>query len=1228
MGVLMRATTIDTGQTFAIQALLDSGCTRTAIDYAFVRRMDLTTIPSRVVQPLYNADKLLNGYIKEYVELQVTIADADGREHRERLEFAVVNLGSGKYDAFLGFDWLQRHNPLVDWSKSTIAFARCPPGCNTHRPTGDLALPKGDAIRALHDFDPDAPMSEYVRAFQSISSKIEQEAADNTKAHVELPAQYADYADVFAKTEFDKLPPHRPWDHEIQLREGWDRDPKLRGKIYPLNPRETQALDDFIDENLKSGRIRPSNSPIASPFFFVGKKDGGLRPTQDYRRLNDYTVRDSYPLPLISSVVEQMKRARFFTKFDIRWGYNNVRIREGDEYKAAFITSRGLFEPLVMFFGLCNSPATFQRMMNDIFADHIRRGELAVYMDDMSIYSETIEDHRRVVRSVLDICRKYGLSLKLEKCEFERPHIKFLGVVVGEGEVRMDPVKIDAVRHWTRPRNLRETRSFMQFCNFYRNFIPNFADITVPLNRLTEKNVPFAWGPEQQNAFERLRDAVCDDVTLVLPQDNLPYRLEVDASGYASGAVLHQVVDGQPRPIAFFSKSHTKAERNYEIYDKEMLAIMRALQHWRHLLRGAPRFDIYTDHRNLQFFREPHKLNMRQARWYTTLGEYDYVLHHRPGKLNVIADVLSRKDGSNEGVHDNENIVLLPPEVFASTSHDTIVEHAVRSLQPSADAIMNDIRRYRLNRDEAVRRGFTARDRDFQESDGIVTYRGMVYVPRNDDLRARIVRAHHDTALAGHPGERATRHAVMRNFWWPSMGRYIAQYVKACDVCQRTKPRHGALAAPLHPHASPDHPWQIASADLIGPLPEAQGYNAILVVADRGTKQYIIAPTNVTVTSEGVARLYRDHVFRRVGLFEKLISDRGPQFASQFAKDIYKLLGVEANQSTAYHPQTDGQTERGNIEIEKYLRQWVNARQDDWPEWLAMAEFAINNRVSTATGQTPFFLNLGRHPRMGFEPPRDVKSEGAMQFAERMEDAWKEAKAALDLAAEDMKRHYDRHRRPSRNYKIGDKVWLETTNIKFHSPSKKLSAQRHGPFEIVAKKGPSAYELKLPDIWHLVHPVFNEDKLSPYTPPFVPHQATPAPPPPEVDDEDELRYEVDEILDSRRRGRSVRYLVRWKGYGPEDDTWEPPENLDTAPGALEDFVKRYPRKPNHIRALVEGPVEWDIDLFPSYMFAPAMEPPFTTGVDLSIPGPDELERKALEAQGLEFDVAIRALRDE
>lgn len=384
--------TMDTRETFGAEALLDSGCSKTSVDHDFVRRNRLTTQPAKIVRPIYNADGSLNGHIKEYVELVLTIRDSDGHEHQERRDFPVVNL-AGKHDIFLGFDWLELHNPTIDWRTRAVHFLRCPEGCRMHGriPEQDLAE---DHLPIVIDFLGDFGTGEdadYIRAFQSISAKIEQESTK--AAAVVIPRQYRAYTDIFEKKEFNKLPPRREWDHKIDLKEGWDRDRKLRGKVYPLNPKEREEMRKFIKENLESGRIRPSNSPIAASFFFVGKKDGGLRPTQDYRRLNDITIKDSYPLPLVSEVITQMRGSEIFSKFDVRWGYNNVRIREGDEFKAAFVTSEGLFEPTVMFFGMTNSPATFQRMMDEVFRDFVRRGVLVIYMDDMCVHTKMLEEH-------------------------------------------------------------------------------------------------------------------------------------------------------------------------------------------------------------------------------------------------------------------------------------------------------------------------------------------------------------------------------------------------------------------------------------------------------------------------------------------------------------------------------------------------------------------------------------------------------------------------------------------------------------------------------------------------------------------------------------------------------------------------------------------------------------------------------------------------------------------
>ena len=301
---------------------------------------------------------------------------------------------------------------------------------------------------------------------------------------------------------------------------------------------------------------------------------------------------------------------------------------------------------------------------------------------------------------------------------------------------------------------------------------------------------------------------------------------------------------------------------------------------------------------------------------------------------------------------------------------------------------------------------------------------------------------------------------------------------------------------------------------MIGPLPESQGHNAILVVVDRFTKGSHFIPTTIKITSLGVAKEFRDHVFVHHGLPRKVISDRGTQFVSAFMTDLFKLLGIQAHRSTAYHPQMDGQTERVNQEIEQYLRIFVNHRQTNWAEWLPMAQFSYNDKIHSSTHYSPFYLNHGHHPWKGTEPNTPVKNEGADDFVKRMKKIREDAEASLNAAAETMKRFYDRHTKPSFNYSVGDKVFLEGTNIRTDRPAKKLEDKRYGPFEIIEKVGRASYKLKLPDAWRSIHPVFNKSLLTIYKPPLYPSQVKPPPPLPMIIN-DEIEYEVEEIRDSR-----------------------------------------------------------------------------------------------------------------
>jgi len=348
--------------------------------------------------------------------------------------------------------------------------------------------------------------------------------------------------------------------------------------------------------------------------FFIKKKDSSLRLVQDYHALNAVTIKNRYLLPLISELISQLHGARYFTKLDVHWGFNNVCIKPGDEWKAAFRTNRGLFEPLVMFFRMTNSPATFQTMMNNVFRTVIAEGIVVVYLDDILIFTKTEEEHEQAVRRVLEILMEHKLFLRPEKCEFHRKQIEYLGLVISENKVAMDPIKVAGVREWPIPENRTDVQAFIGFVNFYRRFIQGFSTIARPLFDLTRSDQAWNWGTKKQEAFERLKMAVTTALTLASPQDSEPFCIEADSSDFTSGAVLSQQLSGEEKwhPVAFYSKSLSPVERNYEIHGKEMLVIIHVLEEWRHFLEGARHpVEIWTDHKNLEYFMTAKKLNRR-----------------------------------------------------------------------------------------------------------------------------------------------------------------------------------------------------------------------------------------------------------------------------------------------------------------------------------------------------------------------------------------------------------------------------------------------------------------------------------------------------------------------------------------------------------------------------------------------------------------------------------------
>ena len=368
---------------------------------------------------------------------------------------------------------------------------------------------------------------------------------------------------------------------------------------------------------MKTSLLQRSVHPIPhryiSHFFFVKKKDEGLRPCQDYRYVNEHTIRDAYPLPLISDLVDKLRDAKVFTKFDVCWGYNNVQIKDGHQWKAAFVTHKVLFESTVMFFGLTNSPATFQHFMNDSFWDMIAEGWLVIYMDDLLIYSPDTTLHEEQTKRFLQCMTKLDLHLKLEKCKFASDEVEYLGMIVKPRQLAMDPVKLNGIASWPTPTKVKDVRSLLGFANFYHWFIPNFSNVARPLIDLTKKNLTWDWSPSCQSAFEILKCLFLSKPILHLPDLSAPFAIATDASKYASGAILLQAdTNGEWHPCSYLSQSFSSVERNYDIYDHELLAVIHALKSWQHYPHGSPfPVQVFMDHKNLTYFQQPQALNRR-----------------------------------------------------------------------------------------------------------------------------------------------------------------------------------------------------------------------------------------------------------------------------------------------------------------------------------------------------------------------------------------------------------------------------------------------------------------------------------------------------------------------------------------------------------------------------------------------------------------------------------------
>ncbi|QRW20683.1 Retrotransposable element Tf2 protein [Rhizoctonia solani] len=929
--------------------------------------------------------------------------------------------------------------------------------------------------------------------------------------------------------------PCTPPEHAaIAEEEEADKNP-LEGIPSNMTDAKSSTLKDWLRDKLKAGKICPSKSSISSPVMFVPKKDGSCWLVVDYRRLNSWTKKNVYPLPCPDDLMAQLRGAKIFTKLDLRWGYNNVRVKEGNKWKTAFRTKYGLYKSLVMTFGLTNAPASFQHFMNKLFKDLLDVCVI-IYLDDILIYSKDDATHTQHVHEVLRRLMANQLFCKASKCTFHVTLVEYLGIIVSDKGFSLDKLKIRAVQEWPTPTKVKEVQSFLGFANFLCRFVANFSHIARPLHNLVKKDTPWKWDTREQEAFQGLKDAITNAPVLCHADPTKPYFLETDASGAALGSILSQrQEDGRLHPLGFLSESFKGAELNYNTHDKELLAIIRSFEYWRIFLEGTLHpVTVFTNHRNLEYWKESRTFNRCHARWHLLLARYNFHIVYRPGKQSGKPDALSRQ--SDHANIPPEPQTMLPDPVFANVALITPKKELQRQIKASLDQdkSLEEILQFLQNESKAppsIKQAF----KDYQMEAGLLFYQGRIVVPDTGTLQTDLLRIFHNSPLAGHPGRQQTLELVSRNYYWPGIRADTYWHVDSCKICQQIrKPKYAPI--PPQPLELPSRPWQHISYNMIVNLPKDGAYDSILVIVDSFTKYVILVECSKRLKAPKLADLFLQHVWKKYGMPEKTISDQGRVFNNKFLKALYKQLGIDPHFSSAYHPQSNGQTERVNPTVEHFLRAYSGNNQRDWVKWLPMAEFAYNNAEPSLTPSNV---------------PTNVPK--ADDIASQMELQWREIEAALWQSKTRMTAGETGE---PISFEEGEEAWLDARNVKLKTLSPKLTEQRLGPFKITKKISDQAYCLELPPSMK-IHNIFYVGLLSKVKrdnkrafenrPPLV-----------TVDGEEE--YKVEGITDMENRNGKWFFRVKWKGYGSEENTWEPRENLKNAEKILKKFEKEMKEK--------------------------------------------------------------------
>ena len=885
----------------------------------------------------------------------------------------------------------------------------------------------------------------------------------------------------------------------------------IRNSPYRISKHESDIMEKEIKQYLELGLIRTSNSPWSSPVLMIRKPDGGIRFCIDYRKLNNITVKDSYPLPRIDDLLDVLGGATYFSSMDIASGYWNVPMEKNSIPKTAFTCKFGLYEWVVMPFGLTNAPACFQKLMDEVLRD-LKWKICLVYLDDCVVFSQDFDSHLIRLKQILKRFLKAGFKLKLKKCHWGRNSIPFLGHLVTNRGILPNPAKVITVMKAKAPTDVSSLRSFTGLTSYFRRFIKGYANISAPLEKLKQKSVKWYWSDDCQEAFDILKRKLCSPPILAYPRWDLEFELHTDASMHALGTVLCQKQDKRLRVIAYGGRVTSKTEKKYGITELECLAMVYGVKKFRCYLEGR-KFLLVTDHSALVWlFKQGSKTNNRMLmRWVIELQSYNFKVQYRQGIKHGCADGISRmlredeNDNTMRGVNSvclrsgkqygnpestqeeeiqndktvneelNDNIIKLKKNQIEEKWMKPIVLFLSEKAIPTDPKIIKYLQK-RVSKFMLDENGILMREIKYSRNLRNSKKKFVICIPFN--MCEEVLEDCHDNICAGHSGRTKTWERVRERFYWPGMYKDVKDYVSKCHTCMQYKGERQFNIGTRQRMPIDDliGPFDFIVADAIGPLPTTKSKNKYIITITDYFSRWAEAIPVADLKSSTWLRVVQNEIFYRHGIARRLLTDQGGNFISILANCFYDLIGVKKLTSTAYHPETQGLDERFNGTLIRILKMYINQYQNDWDIKLPAVLFSYRTAYHESLGDTPFYILYGRDARM----PSDVKFlEGKVKLKQGNLSEYRrkvilELQQSRELVHSTLKKVQDKILKSNKSikrrviiYQIGEPVWLYCYFRKNNEDDQrisKLATKWHGPYRIHSQISSNVYRLSVPHI--------------------------------------------------------------------------------------------------------------------------------------------------------------------